>query len=310
MPEQRESLAEQEHRACLTTLLEQEKAIRSYVSPACHVQHRSALIDYIFEITDDFSLCATTAHIAVKFMDILLSRADAGVDSAKRLPQDRWQLVAMVSLWVAAKLYEVNSPTLGDLYEAAGQFYHPNLIKAFEIDILKRLDWRLLEVVPLQFLDLWNENGLVFQGDLFENKPVIESRVANLSKCLRYFSCVGVQDYESEAFYPSHVAAGMVAASRSALRIEPVWNRKLSVVTGLSADEVFPHYQRLWSVHQQRTSDATQSLSFERFALGALPSPNPKSDSSLLSSLAKEIKSKLRLAGPSQDLIAKKSQCV
>eukprot|EP00457_Paulinella_chromatophora_P003675 gb/GEZN01003683.1/.p3 GENE.gb/GEZN01003683.1/~~gb/GEZN01003683.1/.p3 ORF type:complete len:103 (-),score=11.12 gb/GEZN01003683.1/:980-1288(-) len=102
----------------------------------------------------------------------------------------------------------------------------------------------------------------------------------------------------------------MVAASRSALRIEPVWNRKLSVVTGLSADEVFPHYQRLWSVHQQRTSDATQSLSFERFALGALPSPNPKSDSSLLSSLAKEIKSKLRLAGPSQDLIAKKSQCV
>eukprot|EP00808_Paulinella_micropora_P008561 g38044.t1 len=294
MPEQSVSLATMEMLSCLSTLLEQQKFMRSYASPAAHIQHRSVLIDYIFEITDEFALSATTAHIAVKYMDIILSSQDADADNGKRIPTDRWQLVVMVSLWISAKLHEVNPPTLLDLYEAAGQFYHPLLIKAFEIEVLQKLDWRLHVVVPLQFLDLWGENGLVFPGDRSENKPVTAAKTTNLSKCLRYFACVGVQDYESEAFLPSHVAAGMVAASRSALRIEPAWNGQLTIVTGLGPVEVYKHYTRLWAVHQARTSDATPAIALDAFF--SQQSTNPRGDSRFICSIAKELRSKLRMS--------------
>eukprot|EP00457_Paulinella_chromatophora_P007675 gb/GEZN01007699.1/.p1 GENE.gb/GEZN01007699.1/~~gb/GEZN01007699.1/.p1 ORF type:complete len:322 (-),score=37.21 gb/GEZN01007699.1/:515-1480(-) len=300
-PGEPDSLSIYEQRDCLNTMRQQEMHIRSFDSDPYHIQHRPALIEYVFEITDEFGLSATTAHMSVKYMDIMLACADKG----RKIPSDRWQLVVMVSLWIAAKLHEVKAPTLTDLYEAAGQFYHPLLIKAFEIEVLEALEWRLNVVVPLQFLELWDQNGLVFEQDRLGKKPLNSAKAANLTKCLRYFACVGVQDYQSEAFLPSHVAAGMIAASRAALRIEPVWNKDLTEITGFAPVEVFPHYQRLWAVHQQRTRDLTPSIGFEEFSRADKCLSSPLVDTQLINSLAQELRSKLRvvMASPTKERV-------
>eukprot|EP00808_Paulinella_micropora_P017193 g65963.t1 len=238
----------------LETYQTQEPKFMVYNPNSQYVKYRRVVVDWMCEVGEEFQFATTTTHIAIKYLDRLLGTLEVA--------KARIQLVAMACIFVAAKYDEPDDmlPTLAELNECAENAYTIDLIRDMESMVLKYLDWNLGVVVPLHFLSLWIDAGAVFPDDRVSGQPVSKRCVKYLLKYIDFFADLGQQEYTFQQYLPSRLAAATIAAGRTALRFEPIWNCQLSLLTGISADEVFPCYTHLWRAYEKNFPSG-QSLS-------------------------------------------------
>jgi cyclin E len=90
---------------------------------------RNILIDWIFEVSQEFKLHRETTHLSINYLDRYLS-TKAGVKKSKL------QLLGITSLFIAAKLEEIYPPNVRDFSAVTDGLFTFQDIHAAELEIL------------------------------------------------------------------------------------------------------------------------------------------------------------------------------
>lgn len=241
-----------------------EKKHRVYNVGAKYIRHRRIVVDWMSEVGEEHKLSPVAIHCAVRHMDRLLGQTD--------VPKGRLQLVAMACILVAAKHEEAeeNIPTMGELNECSNNSFTIQELKDMEISVLRALNWQLTIVSPIHFLHLYLARGIVFESDLFEGGP--QNKAATIKYAKKYadfFAELSLQEYTFQQYLPSVMAAAIVAASRRAVKIDPIWNTELEGLTTYAAAHIFKGYRHLWDFYVH---------SFPASAQNAMHSPKSVTD--------------------------------
>lgn len=123
--------------------LQHQFAVRDYMNRQVCLSKwmRSLLIDWMVEIQESFELNHETLYLAVKLVDLYLSRVTVSKETL--------QLVGVASMFIASKYDERIPPLVDDfLYICDGAYKRKELLR-MEIDILKVCDFDL--GIPLSY---------------------------------------------------------------------------------------------------------------------------------------------------------------
>ena len=116
---------------------------------------RAVLLDWMMEVCSEFMLKRETFHMAVNHLDRFLM-------SYGPVQKNEFQLVGLVSMYIAAKIEEIFPPKLEDWVKSADEGYSSKAIKAMEVFMLRHIRWNVLPPTPFNYL-----NWLMTQWDSF-----------------------------------------------------------------------------------------------------------------------------------------------
>ncbi|XP_077265945.1 G2/mitotic-specific cyclin-B3-like [Temnothorax americanus] len=106
---------------------------------------RALLVDWMVEVQESFELNHETLYLAVKLVDLYLTKMTVGKETL--------QLLGAASLFIASKFDERIPLMVEDLYICNGAYTKRELIK-MEISILKIVNFDL--GIPLSYRFLWH----------------------------------------------------------------------------------------------------------------------------------------------------------
>ena len=172
-----------------------------------------------------------TVHVAALYLDRVLLKAHDASSGRCLIPRHLWQLVAMVCLRVAGKFEEREEDVTGDangmLRLASGQ--RVNAVEAFtrhlgdaaqsvtsaqirewEVFVLEQLAWHLASITSVHCLAYFQGRGVVFKGDTWNGRPVIDKIPRYVKKYNDFFANLCLQDY-----YYTQVSGLLVGSMRS-----------------------------------------------------------------------------------------------
>lgn len=116
----------------------------SRVQPEITPAMRAKLVDWMAEVRDEFRLHGETFFLAVHFLDRYLCAEGVG--------RQRFQLLGMACLWVAAKYEEVFVPQTDTVLAMAQNVYTSKDLQDMERRVLFALDFQLAVPTPLRML--------------------------------------------------------------------------------------------------------------------------------------------------------------
>ncbi|GFR50659.1 hypothetical protein Agub_g12908 [Astrephomene gubernaculifera] len=119
---------------------EEMGSVQHEITPAM----RTMLVDWLAEVRDEFQLHTETLFLAVAYLDRYLC--------AKSVQRQRFQLLGLTCLWVAAKFEEVYPPPLHAMLAMAENMYAADDMRAMEKEVLFTLDFGLAVPTSLRFL--------------------------------------------------------------------------------------------------------------------------------------------------------------
>lgn len=97
---------------------------------------RATLIDWMFEVGQEFVLKRETLHVAITLLDRYLSKV-------RDVSKKELQLVGVAALWLAAKTKEIYPPKAQDMTFATDGAYSIKQLLSMETKMLKTLDYSL-----------------------------------------------------------------------------------------------------------------------------------------------------------------------
>jgi hypothetical protein len=116
---------------------------------------RAILLDWMMEVCSEFMLKRETFHMAVNHLDRFLM-------SYGPVQKNEFQLVGLVSMYIASKIEEIFPPKLEDWVKSADEGYSQKAIKSMEVFMLRHIRWTVLPPTPFNYL-----NWLMSQWDSF-----------------------------------------------------------------------------------------------------------------------------------------------
>ena len=155
--------------------------------------------------------------------------------------------------------------------------YTAEEVKQMEMKILYRLEWFLSSFTPLHFLGYYRSKGVLFKNDTMSGKPLgmflkkpwityltpklrviyfsiflitVEKLPRYVRKYCDFFADLSLQEYSFQKYRPSLLAAAIIVGSRQALHVKPIWRPELSLLTGVTQEEVMPIYDHLWKHYE------------------------------------------------------------
>ncbi|KAM7453919.1 hypothetical protein BLSTO_05329 [Blastocystis sp. subtype 1] len=221
------------------------------------LKKRESIINYMLELTEQFSLHLSTCFVAISFYDRVFHEFSTDVKTQGK--------VGIVCLLVAAKYEEkeVNTPSFSFFCnQSYSLFKTVEEISLFEINVVEaswstllvthRLHWRLDTVTCSHFIDMLTSLSVLFNDDTYLNRPV--SRVARkyVDDFLHFFLCLSVSIYPFSLFSPCVQTGAIVMASRRAAGIVPIWRTELEELTGCSLDNIYSCFEVLWKVFKEK----------------------------------------------------------
>jgi len=122
-------------------------------------------------------------------------------------------------------------------------------------------------VTPVHCLSYFEARGVVFEGDSWNGRALIEKIPRYVKKYNDFFANLSLQDYFYAQFAPSLLAAAIVYAARHALSLAPLWRAELETLTGHGADEVREVFGHIWKFysdtfpsHARRTTTSPKGV--------------------------------------------------
>lgn len=175
---------------------------------------RSLLVDWMVEVQESFELNHETLYLAVKLVDLYLTKVTVGTETL--------QLLGASSLFIASKYDERIPPMVEDfLYICDGAYSQRELIK-MEISVLKVIDFDLGIPLSYRFLRRYARCGKVSMPTLTLARYILE---------------YSLMDYSTIRFSDSKLAA---SALLLALQMKDLggWTPTLEYYSGYKVDEI------------------------------------------------------------------------
>ncbi|XP_058815886.1 G2/mitotic-specific cyclin-B3 [Topomyia yanbarensis] len=194
---------------------EPQFAIPDYISKQPHISKwmRALLVDWMVEIQESFELNHETLYLAVKIVDIYLSRAEVQKDSL--------QLLGAAALFIASKYDERVPPTVDDFHYICDGAYERREMILMEMTVFKTIGYDL--GIPLSYRFLRR----------YARVNRIEMKVLTLARYILEFS---LMDYAIVQLRDSKLAC---AALFIAMRMSnmPGWNKTLEYYSGYKIED-------------------------------------------------------------------------
>jgi len=225
---------------------------------------RSILVDWIVELSEEYKLSSRTLHLAVTLVDKSLACAPQNEDGGFFVPRDMLQCLGCACTWIAAKMEEVEAPSVDDFVFISDNIYRREQILDMEMDVCTALKFHLQHVTPVSYAHeylLASEagpcNSSMPTGPAFH--PVLRHMVYYLLELSRL-------SYDLAATKPSLVAASAVYLARATLGISETsptktvdphgyWTKTLEFYSGHSVEEMKGTVRVL--LHLQQEAEAS-----------------------------------------------------
>lgn len=122
-----------------------------------------------------------------------------------------------------------------------------------ELMVLRHLNWNLNVITPIHFLKYYLDEGFVFERDLQAGDETFARKAKRYAKKYAdFFAELTLQEHQFQQYLPSVLAAAIVACSRRAIKLEPVWNDELEQMCHYSLDQIQPAYSHIYG-HYEKT---------------------------------------------------------
>lgn len=228
---------------------------QEYVSPstyapnAAYLPYRRYLVDWMSDVGEQCRLHSTTVHVSILFLDKIFR--------SREIPRSQWQLLATACISVAAKYEEAEEhcPPIPDLLQLTklSNAGHTSLsFREGELEVLRSLGWKLRAVPPLHVIGYFLAKGVTFEDDSWQGRALIEKIPKYIKKYAEFFCNLTLQEYSFQQYYPTHLAAAILLASRVALQLEPRWRPELARLTGYDENELEDVFQHVWSYYEEQ----------------------------------------------------------
>ena len=109
--------------------------------------HRSMLYEWLIQLHDKQKLQNKSLHMALNIFDKFQRR--------RQIAREEIQLYGLTALWIACKYEEIYPPDLGQFVRACADAYTQELFKIAEGEILKVLDFNVLEANQYNYYELF-----------------------------------------------------------------------------------------------------------------------------------------------------------
>ncbi|ESO10856.1 hypothetical protein HELRODRAFT_109171 [Helobdella robusta] len=129
-------------------------------NPDIQPKMRAILIDWLIEVCDVYKLHRKTLHMAIDYVDRYLSRSNG-------IQKTTLQLIGITSLFIASKNEEIYPPKLPEFCFITDGACTIEEMLAFELHMLRVLDWKLAPVTCVCWLGLFLQNHASKPGDEF-----------------------------------------------------------------------------------------------------------------------------------------------
>ncbi|CAH2104162.1 unnamed protein product [Euphydryas editha] len=185
---------------------------------------RALLIDWMVEVQESFELNHETLYLAVKLVDLYLTRSSKMLPEKEQLTKDDLQLLGASSMFIASKFDERIPPLVDDFLYICDGAYPLQKLLAMEIKILQVVDFNLGIPLSYRFLRRYARCARVSMPTLTLARFVLE-------QCLTEYALASRSD--------SKMAA---AALYVALRMKALggWTSTLEYYTGYMLKDILP----------------------------------------------------------------------
>jgi hypothetical protein len=216
-----------------------------------------------------------TVHLAVRYFDLVLLRIKATPSSLQL------QLIILTCIFIAAKFAEHVKVTQPDssvrfserlIRVANAPAISKQALFEMETIVLQHLDWRLHIPTPAHFLELVAHCGVVFTNDTVVSPlagpgpdappaspltytPTNADTVSLVRKYMSFFAELYLQESAVQHYLPSVACAAVIACSRRAVGVTPIWNALLEKTTGCREDEVYNCYAKMFDFYVETFPD-------------------------------------------------------
>merc|ERR1719395_482317 len=112
--------------------------------PDVNEKMRQILVDWLVEVHLKFKLSAETLFLTVSLLDRYLK--------VRAVQRTKLQLVGVTCMLIAAKFEEIYAPEVRDFVNITDKAYSRTQILDMEVNILKKLDFKVVTVSPFTFL--------------------------------------------------------------------------------------------------------------------------------------------------------------
>jgi len=254
----------------LSLLRAKEKRQHVYCANPRHYSERRIIVDWMCEFGEAYKLSETTLHLAIKYADLVLGHStdEHGNPINTAYPQDQLQGIVTACILVATKFEELEAlaPSVKNLRRSSGSVLSCKDIVDSERFVLRKLDWQLSRVLAVNYLSYYRELGVVFESDIVNGNQPTPRIVRFTGRYLTFFSEILLQVYEVNAFIPSIQAAAIVACARRAVKTDPIWNQRLTDITGYTERDIYPCYKLLFDYYLASFPDVPIGASEESIA--------------------------------------------
>ncbi|XP_032529955.2 G2/mitotic-specific cyclin-B3 [Danaus plexippus] len=185
---------------------------------------RALLVDWMVEVQESFELNHETLYLAVKLVDLYLTKSSRIQPEKEQLTKEELQLLGASALFIASKFDERIPPLVDDFLYICDGAYSLNQLLKMEMNILRVIDFDLGVPLSYRFLRRYARCARVSMPTLTLARFVLE-------QCLLEYPLAGERD--------SKMAA---AALYIALRMKSLggWTPTLQYYTGYTLKDILP----------------------------------------------------------------------
>ncbi|XP_064084485.1 G2/mitotic-specific cyclin-B3-like isoform X1 [Macrobrachium nipponense] len=197
---------------------------------------RSILVDWMVEVQESFELNHETLYLAVKIVDLYLSRYI--------IKRDQLQLLGSTALFIACKFDERTPPYADDFLYICDDAYKRKELLSMEIKVLKVVGYDLGIPLSYRFLRRYARCAKVSMEDLTLTRFILE---------------MSLMDYDLIDASDSALAAAALFFTRI-IRGDPTWSPTLQYYSGYSMEDLYHLVHHLHNMILQPPKDHLKTI--------------------------------------------------
>lgn len=190
---------------------------------------RAILVDWMVEVQESFELNHETLYLAVKLVDLYLSK----VPNVRR---DKLQLIGATAMFVSAKYDERNPPVIDDFCYICDDAYSQKDVLQMEVRLLKTLDYDIGAPLSYRFLRRYARCAKLEMQTLTLARYILEMSLAD-------YNFIDVSD--SQMASASLLLALNVSPDHKA---QEAWTSTLQYYSGYSKSDISDLCHRLFTM--------------------------------------------------------------
>ncbi|PWA56303.1 Cyclin A/B/D/E [Artemisia annua] len=199
------------------------------------VNMRGVLIDWLVEVSEEYSLLPESLYLTISYIDRYLS--------LNLLNRQRLQLLGVSSMLIASKYEEITPPHTEDFCDITDNTYTKQEVVKMEAEVLKTLKFEMGNPTVKTFL-----GGYIRIAQEDSDTPNMQLEFLSY-----YLAELSLLEYGCIKFLPSMVAASVTFLSRFMLKPKSnPWNSALEQLSGYKPSELKECVQILHDLQSSR----------------------------------------------------------